>query len=293
MTSRSGFDRAPVVGNVPASGEPEAPVPIGPAPALHDLSAESRARLVHFIVTSTLGGGVAPTAVMGLYADLAGDEQAVRYADQRFILREVPAGWREVENRVVDLAEAARQRGLDLAAAWQRAVSVAISAEDPLEQLARLVGARGGTSQPRRSIFDDPEDFDALEYEAEESRRGALADRPPDLLDLEVEAQDKIRRFAVEERLERGLAPIELLELYRAFEVLGDDRARQYLDRVFVERQPPPDWLELQAEAQRILDLADSRGRDAGRVYADILRASPGIDPLAALRAAAERLRLR
>jgi hypothetical protein len=60
-----------------------------------------------------------------------------------------------------------------------------------------------------------------------------------------------------------------------------------------VERQPPPDWLELQAEAQRILDLADSRGRDAGRVYADILRASPGIDPLAALRATAERLRLR
>jgi hypothetical protein len=293
MTSRSGFDRAPVVGNIPAYGEREAPVPIGPAPALHDLSAESRARLVHFIVTSTLGGGVAPTAVMGLYADLAGDEQAVRYADQRFILREVPAGWHEVENRVVDLAEAARQRGLDLAAAWQRAVSVAISAEDPLEQLARLVGARGGTSQPRRSIFDDPEDLDALEYEAEESRRGALADRPPDLLDLEVEAQDKIRRFAVEERLERGLAPIELLELYRAFEVLGDERARQYLDRVFVERQPPPDWLELQAEAQRILDLADSRGRDAGRVYADILRASPGIDPLAALRATAERLRLR
>jgi hypothetical protein len=116
-------------------------------------------------------------------------------------------------------------------------------------------------------------------------------DRSPDLVDLEVEAQDKIRRYAVEERLERGLAPIELLELYRAFEIAGDDRARQYLDRVFVERQPPADWLELQAEAQRILDLAESRGRDAGRMYADAHRASPGIGPLAALRATAERLR--
>jgi hypothetical protein len=179
-----------------------------------------------------------------------------------------------------------------LAAAWRRAASVAISAEDPLEQLARLVGARVGTDQPLRSLFDDPDDLDALEQEAEEPRGAALADRPPDLVDLEVAAQEKIRRYAVEERLERGLAPIELLELYRAFEVAGDDRARQYLDRVFVERQPPADWLELQAEAQRVLDLAETRGRDAGRIYADILRASPGMSPHTALRATAERIRL-
>jgi hypothetical protein len=109
-------------------------------------------------------------------------------------------------------------------------------------------------------------------------------------VDLEPTAQEKIRRFAIEERLERGLAPVELLELYRVFEAAGDDRARQYLDRVFVERQPPPDWLELQADAQRVLNLAGARGRDAGRLYADILRASPGIGPLAALRATADRL---
>jgi hypothetical protein len=64
MTSRSGFDPALVIGGSSVPGEHPVPVPVGPPPALSDLSAESRARLVHFIVTSTLGGGVAPTAVM-------------------------------------------------------------------------------------------------------------------------------------------------------------------------------------------------------------------------------------
>src|SRR5207237_1385160 len=153
--------------------------PIVPQPALDDLSPESSGRIVRYIVTSALEHGVAPNAVVALYADLAGDELAVRYADRRFMLREIPADWRDVENRLVD--------------------------------------------------------------------------REPALLDLDIEAQQRIRRFAVEERLERGLPPVELLDLYRDLDLAGDLRAQQYLDRVYVEQAAPADWLDLQSEAGRLV----------------------------------------
>src|SRR5262249_21739972 len=242
-------------------------------------------RIVRYIVTSTLERGVAPTAVVALYADLAGDEQAVHYADRRFMLREVPDDWRDVENRVLDIEADARDRGLDLAAAWRRATAVALPGEDALEQLARLAGVRSSSGHGQRSIFDDPDDLDELDdIDLELAQHAAMTDRDPDLFDLSSDAQQRIRRFAIEERLEHGLPPIELLELYRVLELDGDDRARQYLDLVFVEHQPPTDWLDLQAEAARVLDLADARGRDAGRMFADLLRASPGLEPTLALR---------
>src|SRR5438105_5176209 len=275
------------------SGQPEdAPGPVEPEPRLVDLTPESSGRIVRYIVTSTLEHGVAPTAVVGLYADLAGDDLAVRYADRRFMLREVPPDWREVENHVVDLEEGARERGLDLAAAWRRATGVAMYGQDPLEQLARLAGARAtAAGQRERSIFDDPEDLDALDdLEVPESQHERLADRLPELLDLAAEAQVRIRRFAIEERLERGLPPVELLDLYRGFEIAEDDRARQYLDRVYVDREAPPDWLDIQSEAGRLVDMAEARGRDAGRLFADLLRTSPALDPMTAMRLLVERL---
>src|SRR6476646_2336262 len=222
----------------------DAGAPVGPQPTLEDLTPEACSRLVRYIVTSSLEHGVAPTAVVALYADLAGDELAVRYADRRFMLREVPPDWREVENRVVDLEESARDRGLDLAAAWRRATGVAMHGQDPLEQLARLAGVRNPTAQRQRSIFDDPEDLDSLDDDEERfaAFHDRLPDREPDLFDLGDEAQRRIRRFAIEERLEHGLAPVELIDLYRAFDLAGDLRAQQYLDRVYVERLPPADW---------------------------------------------------
>lgn len=272
--------------------DPDAPRPVEPQPNLEDLSLESSGRIVRYIVTSTLEQGVAPNAVVALYADLAGDDLAVRYADRRFMLREVPADWREVENRVVDLEATARERGLDLAAAWRRATSVAMHGQDALEQLARLAGVRkSAVGQRQRSIFDDPEDLDELEAEeAPEMWLERMSDREPDLLDLTVEAQSRIRRFAIEERLEHGLPPVELLDLYRGFEIGGDERARQYLDRVYVEREPPADWLDLQSEAGRLVDMAEARGRDAGRLFADLLRTSPALEPVTALRLLLERL---
>src|SRR5580765_8044378 len=92
---------------VPVAFE-DAPDPVGPMPELEDLTPESSGRIVRYIVTSTLEHGVAPTAVVALYADLAGDDAAVRYADRRFILREMPADWRELESRIMDLEEGAR-----------------------------------------------------------------------------------------------------------------------------------------------------------------------------------------
>jgi hypothetical protein len=264
---------------------------IVPQPSLDDLSPESSGRLVRYIVTSSLEHGVAPTAVVALYADLAGDELAVRYADRRFMLREVPADWREVENHVADLEQTARERGLDLAAAWRRASGVAMHGQDALEQLTRLAGVRNPAAQRQRSIFDDPEDLDALEVEDSlDAFHDRLADREPDLIDLEAEAQQRIRRFAIEERLEHGLPPVELLDLYRHLNLAGDLRAQQYLDRVYVEQAPPADWLDLQSEAGRLIDMAEARGRDAGRLFADLLRTSPNLEPVAALQILLERL---
>jgi hypothetical protein len=275
----------------PAAIDP--PGPVEPEPRLDDLSPASTGRIVTYIVTSTLERGVAPNAVVALYADLAGDELAVRYADRRFILREVPPDWRDVEDRVVDLEASARERGLDLAAAWRRVTSIAMEGQDALEQLARLAGMpKGGAGQRERSIFDDPEDLDALEDldDGVESAYERLFDREPDLFDLADEAQHRIRRFAIEERLEHGLPPVELLDLYRAFEVAGDQRAQQYLDRVYVEHQPPPEWIDIQSEAGRLVDMADARGRDAGRLFADLLRTSPALEPMTAMRLLIERL---
>src|SRR6266571_1754027 len=219
--------------------------PIVPQPSLEDLSPESSGRIVRYIVTSSREHGVAPTAVVALYADLAGDELAVRYADRRFMLREVPADWREVENRVADLEESARERGLDLAAAWRRASGVAMHGQDALEQLARLAGVSNPNTQRQRSIFDDPDDLDELEDEDDsfDALHDRLTERQPDLFDLAVDAQTRIRRFAIEERLEHGLPPVELLDLYRGLDIEADRRAQQYLDRVFVDHEPPGDWL--------------------------------------------------
>jgi hypothetical protein len=36
--------------------------------------------------------------------------------------------------------------------------------------------------------------------------------------------------------------------------------------------------------------MAEARGRDAGRLYADVLRTSPALEPMAAMRLLMERL---
>jgi hypothetical protein len=291
MNAARDRDPVPVHDLTPTDALGEPGTPIEPQPSLADLSPEASGRIVRYIVTSTLERGVAPNAVVALYADLAGEELAVRYADRRFILREMPLDWRDVENRVVDLESSARDRGLDLATAWRRATSVAMHGQDVLEQLARLAGVPNSSPQRQRSIFDDPEDLDALEDEDHlDAQYARLVDRLPELFDLAADAQQRIRRFAIEERLERGLPPVELLDLYRGFEIAGDERAQQYLDRVYVERVPPGDWLDLQSEAGRLVDMAEARGRDAGRLFADLLRTSPAIEPLVAVRLLTERL---
>jgi hypothetical protein len=285
MSTTRNFDPSPT--------EEEGLGSVGPVPELANLRPEAAGRLVHFIVTSTLQRGLAPTAVVALYADLAGDEQAVRYADQRFNLRQMPPDWREIENRTLELEDSARLRGLDLAAAWRRATGVAMRGEDALEQLARLAGVPAAQrDKPQRSIFDDPDDLDELDDEAdyEVDLRARLEEYPPDLIDLTDASQRRIRRFAIEERLERGLPPVELLDLYRNLEQEDDQRAQQYLDRVFVEHAPPGDWLDLQDQAGRVVDAAELRGRDAGHMYADLLRSSPGMEPVTALRLVLERL---
>jgi hypothetical protein len=290
MNAARDIDPAPVDRTVTPD---DAPLPIEPPPNLVDLSPEASGRIVRYIVTSTLEHGVAPNAVVALYADLAGEDDAVRYADRRFMLREMPDDWRDVENRVVDLEATAHDRGLDLAAAWRRATSVAMAGQDALEQLARLAGVTHGSSSQRtaRSIFDDPDDLDELEAEDDINQiLERMSERPPELLDLAVDAQTRIRRFAIEERLEHGLPPVELIDLYRGFEIGGDQRAQQYLDRVYVDREPPLDWVELQSEAGRLVDMAEARGRDAGRLFADLLRTSPALEPITAMHLLMERL---
>lgn len=293
MNAARDIDPAPVDRTLTPDDGEEAPTPIEPPPTLTDLSPEAAGRIVRYIVTSALEHGVAPNAVVALYADLAGEDAAVRYADRRFMLREMPDDWRDVENRVADLELSAQERGLDLAAAWRRATSVAMAGQDALEQLARLAGVTHGSSSQRsaRSIFDDPDDLDALEAEDDiDQILERMIERPPELLDLAVDAQARIRRFAIEERLEHGLPPVELIDLYRGFDIGGDQRSQQYLDRVYVDRELPLDWVEIQSEAGRLVDMAEARGRDAGRLFADLLRTSPALEPMTAMHLLMERL---
>jgi len=162
------------------------------------------------------------------------------------------------------------------------------------EQLARLAGvsrAGSGSGRTERSIFDDPEDLDELEAEHRyDTQYERLGDRLPELFDLALDAQSRIRRFAIEERVEHGLPPIELIDLYRGLEINGDQRSQQYLDRVYVDREPPVDWQEIQTEAGRLVEMAEARGRDAGRLFADLLRTSPELEPMTAMRLLMERL---
>jgi hypothetical protein len=293
MNAARDLDPAPIDRPPEPDDTDTTPASVEPQPNLEDLSPEAAGRIVHYIVTATLEHGVAPNAVVALYADLGGEEAAVRYADRRFMLREIPDDWRDVENRVVDLEESARDRGLDLAAAWRRATGVAMPGQDALEQLARLAGMphRAASQRQARSIFDDPDDLDELELDDSlDALYERMVDRLPELFDLASDAQSRIRRFAIEERLEHGLPPVELIDLYRGLEIAGDQRAQQYLDRVYVDREPPPDWLEIQAEAGRLMDMAEARGRDAGRLFADLLRTSPALEPMTAMRLLIERL---
>jgi len=256
-----------------------------PAPTQLELDSYSRNRVRRFIIQSALFGGATGEMVAGLYADLAGDDRAGRYLDARFLLRQMPPDWRQVEDTVLDLAEDARRRGVDLAAAWRRAGEVATEQpdEDPLDALARLAGIEVGR-RPVRSIFDDPDDLDeeadALGADAPDPRAPLPPDRPPSLHDLSPTAQEAIQRFVIEERLERGLAPVALMELYRALALDGDERARQYLDRVYVEGDLPPEWRELQVEAEQVFELAARRGKEAGVLYAALHRRGGGLSAL-------------
>jgi hypothetical protein len=271
--------------------ETESPVEsLGRLPELADLSDDARCHVMSFIIRSALGGGSAPSAVMELYGELGDDPQAIRYLDRRFVMHELPSDWRDIDERVVELDHVAHSRGVDLAALWRRAGQVTVQVSDPLEQLERLAGSAGVRIQAPRSIFDDPEDLDE---EIDESAlyqpmSGAL----PDIVDLAVDAQARIRQYAIEERLERGLAPIELLELYRHFEDVEDERARQYLDRVFVHNDPPFDWVDLQDRAQAVAAEAEMRGLDAGKLFATVVGTGVAEDPLLSLEMVRERLDL-
>ncbi len=86
------------------------------------------------------------------------------------------------------------------------------------------------------------------------------------------------------------MPPVELIDLYRGLELNGDQRSQQYLDRVYVDREPPADWQEIQSEAGRLVEMAEARGRDAGRLFADLLRTSPELEPMTAMRLLMERL---
>src|SRR5436190_13394621 len=112
MNAARDLDPTPIDDTFDSADLGPAPVPVEPQPTLDDLTPEAAGLIVRYIVTSTLERGVAPTAVVALYADLAGEAAAVRYADRRFMLREVPPDWREVENRVMDLEASALDRGL-------------------------------------------------------------------------------------------------------------------------------------------------------------------------------------
>ncbi len=253
---------------------------------LADLGVVSRNRIRRFIIHSALAGGANVEAVASLYADLSDDPPANRYLDGRFLLRRVPPDWRVVEDEVLDLAEMARRQGVDLAAAWRRTQEVAAAQpeDDPTDALARLAGVEV-VSHSTRSIFDDPENLDDYQDPVYLDRLAPFGPgRQPALHELTPNAQEAIRLYVVEERLEYGLAPAELMELYRHLDLDGDERARQYLDRVYVDGDVPVEWEAIQQQADDTRELASRRGKDAGRVFSEARRRDSGVPVLELLR---------
>lgn len=276
--------------------------PGGRQVTLADLTPAARARILRFIIESAVRGGNPPAAIAALYHDLGDDPAARAYLDRRFQRRELPADWREWADEVADLVERVRARGEDPAEALRQyrngqsggtsgsPDAARLSTPLPPERVHDLLSALrrlAGPDRRQRSIFDDPSE----EEEEEEARRRPLPDgQPPTLRDLAADSREIISRYAVEECFERGLPPIELLEIYRRLRLAGDERAVAYLDRFYQEGQRPPDWQALVAEAGELVALAERQGLDAGVEFARLRRDSPGLTTREALALLRQRL---
>jgi hypothetical protein len=195
---------------------------------------------------STVRGGASPGDVADLYTsqEIMADDAATAYLDLRFVHGEVPADWRELQDRL-SMAHFDGPPTSSGATLLARVQSLEIRARMP------------------RSIFDDP---DEDEYD-DEDRAARLEDRDPSLADLADNARQAIERFIISEVLCYGIAPYRVMQLREDRRVAGDERSLQYLDLPFELGDRPADWDRLRDQALMTRARLESLGVDPSAAY--------------------------
>jgi hypothetical protein len=213
---------------------------------LEDLSPAAADRIRLFMAESTVRGGASPGDVADLYTSLEimADDDSTAYLDRRFVHGDVPADWRDLEDRL----SVAHFDGPPTTSA---------------ETLLARVQSLATRARLPRSIFDDPD-----EDELEEDDRGTrLEDRDPNLADLDVDARQAIERFIISEALCYGVAPYRVMQLREERRVAGDERSLQYLDLPFELGDRPADWDRLRDLALMTRSRLEALGVDPAAAY--------------------------
>jgi hypothetical protein len=224
---------------------------------LDDLAPLAAERIRQFMAESTVRGGASPADVADLYTsqEIVDDDEATAYLDRRFVHGDVPADWREFQDRLSS-AYLDRRPGT--------------TAASLLADL-KLLDARMSAG---RSIFDDPDEDDIVD----ELRTVRLDDRDPLLADLSDEARRAIERHIVSEVLSYGVAPYRVMELREVLRTDGDDRALQYLDLPFELGARPADWDQLRDHALMVRAQLERQGVDATQAYSQVEMSNPAAE---------------
>lgn len=175
-----------------------------------------------------------PVDIQTLYDAVGDNAGAIAWLDRRFVDRELPPGWRDLENEIDELAFEAAGAGVQL----ERVSAELLDTSDPIGRLRGLIHL----GQRRHAPSTEP----------------LPPDRQPSLDDLIDTSRRRIELFAVEEGFHYGLPPIETSQLYD--DVEADPRAIQYVNRRFAEGSEPNDWSDLRSEARSIADAYERLG---------------------------------
>ena len=224
---------------------------------LDDLSPSASERIRRFMAESTVRGGSSPGDVAGLYTshEIVDDDDATSYLDRRFVHGEVPADWRAFQDELSNAYLDGRP-GVSSDALLARV----------REQNARHLSGR--------SIFDDPDDDEALD-EYDTSR---IEGRDPNLTDLDPVSRRSIERYIVSDVLCYGVAPYRVMQLREEFRAAGDERALQYLDLPFELGDRPADWDSLRDRSLMLRARLEGIGVDPSEAYAQADNLQPDLE---------------
>jgi len=222
-----------------------------------DLSPAAAERIRRFMADSTVRGGASPADVADLYLapEILDDANATPYLDRRYVHGEMPADWRELQDRLS--AAYLEGRPTDTA---DTVLTRALAMDDAI--------------RAPRSIFDDPDEDELLEAD----RTERMEDRDPMLGDLSETSRRAIEWHIVSEVLSYGIAPYRVMQLREGLRSDGDERALQYLDLPFELGDRPVDWDALRDRALMARARLELFGADPTAAFVNADTAHPGME---------------